>query len=224
MTGVIPPGYLVTAALLSRYNVPSAFLAQFGVRPFSIQISTGGALGTMQFIWQYPGDSAWSAPIVSAAGATWLYTLDDVFADLTFAARTYVLAETYSVDAGGTVTGAAGLTAARFSLVTNACSAVTAEAMQLMRDAIRPPLLTWGDDAVTHAAAMVYAVLKRGRGLTPDGAGEGDSNLFAAERIARQFFKDIGENGRPDSMTDSSPTSDGPLIAAYPSGDTERGW
>lgn len=224
MTGVIPPGYLVTPAQLSRYNVPSAFLAQFAPRPFSILISLGGTLGTMQFQWQYPGDSAWSESFVSAAGATWPYTLDDTFSDLTFAARTYALNESYTIDAAGTVTGAAGLTVVRFDLRTTACSAATAEAMTLMRDAIRPPLTTWGDDAVTHAASMAYALLKRGRGATPNGAGDGDTNVFSAETVARAFFSDIGANGKPDSMIDTSPTTDGPLLAAYPSGDDLRGW
>lgn len=224
MTGVIPPGFLVTPAQLSRYHVPSAFLAQFAPLPFSILISQGGVLGTMQFQWQYPGDSAWSSPITSVAGTTWPYTLEDTFSDLTFAARTYVLNETYTVDPAGVVTGAAGLTAARFDLRATACSAATAEAMTLMRDAIRPPLTTWGDDAVMHAAAMVYGILKRSRGATPQGAGEGDANVFSAEEVARKFFSDIGANGRPDNMIDTSPTADGPLVPAYPSGDTLRGW
>jgi hypothetical protein len=224
MTGVIPPGLLITPAQLSRYNVPSAFLAQFALRTFTIQVIIGGALGTMQVAWQYAGDGALSAPIVSVAGTTWAYTLDDTFADLTFAARTYVLGETYAVDPNGLVTGAVGLTAARFSRVQSACSSVTAEAMTMMRDAIRPPLTTWGDDAVLHAAQMVYAVLLRGVGATPPGAGVGDENVFLAEKIGREFFQGIGKNGKPDSMTDTSSTADGPLIPAYPSGDEPRGW
>jgi hypothetical protein len=224
MTGVVPPGYLVTPAQLSRYNVPSTFLAQFALRTFTLQVIAGGALGTMQFAWQYAGDNALSAPIVSVAGATWAYTLDDTFADLTFAARTYVLGETYAVDPNGVVTGAVGLTAARFSRVQSACSSVTAEALTLMRDAIRPPLTSWGDDAVLHAAQMAYAVLLRGVGATPSGAGVGDDNVFLAEKIGRDFFKSIGEDGKPDNMSDSSSTADGPLIPAYPSGDEPRGW
>lgn len=224
MTGVVPPGYLVTPAQLSRYNVPSAFLAQFAIRTFTLQVIAGGPLGTMQVAWQYAGDSSLSAPIVSVAGATWSYTLDDTFSDLIFAARTYVLGETYVVDPNGLVTGAVGLTATRFSRVQNACSGATAEAMTLMRDAIRPPLTAWGDDAVQHAAQMVYAVLLRGVGATPPGAGAGDDNVFLAEKLGREFFKSIGEGGKPDNMTDSSSTADGPLIPAYPSGDDPRGW
>lgn len=224
-SGTVPPDLLVTPAQLSRFNVPSAFLAQFAARPFTVQISSGGALGAMAFYWQFPGDSSWSAPIVSAAGASWLYTLDDVFADLTFAARTYSVGETYNVDAGGTVTGAVGLTAAMFDLRVNACSAATAEAMMLMRDAISPPLKAWGDDVTTHAASIAYAILKRGRGATPEHAGgEGDMNVFTAEGRALDFFKRIGKDGRPDTMTDTSTTVDGPMIAAYPTSDRLRGW
>lgn len=224
-TGPVPPGLLVTPAQLSRFNVPSAFLAQFAARPFTVQISVGGALGVMQYIWQYAGDTGWSPPVQSMAGATWPSTNDDTFADLVFATRTYVLLETYNVDSNNVVTGAAGLTCTRFSLTQSACSAATAEAMTLMRDAIRPPLLTWTDDLTTHAAAMAYAILKRGRGATPDSAGgDGDDNIFSFERRALDFFGAIGRNGRPDSVTDTSPTSDGPLLAAYPFGDSLRGW
>ncbi|MGH8323450.1 MAG: hypothetical protein ACRETD_06580 [Steroidobacteraceae bacterium] len=224
-TGPVPPGALVTPALLSRFNVPSSFLAQFAPRPYQIQVLVPGVLGTVQFQWQYPGDSAWSAPIVSTAGAAWAFTLDDTFTDLTFAAATYNLNDTYTVDANGAVSGpSANITAARFDLRQNACSAVTAEAMTLMRDAIHPPLLTWGDDATTHAAAWAYEVLKRGRGMAPEDAAVGDANVLTGGELARKYFASIGENGRPDSMTDSSPTVDGPLIPVYPYGDPPRNW
>jgi len=223
-TGPVPPGLLVTPALLSRYNVPSLFLGQFEPRPFSIQISTAGALGVMAFTWQWVGDTNWSAPIVSDAGSSWSYTLDDTFADLTFAAHVYTLNAVYTIDRNGVVTGGAEVTAARFDLRQNACSAVTTEAMQLMRDAIHPPLQSWGDDATTHAAAWVYEVLKRGRGLAPVEAAPGDANVFTAADEAKKFFASIGEKGKPDSMVDTSTTVDGPLIPVYPYGDHPRGW
>jgi hypothetical protein len=220
-----PPDPLVTPALLSRFGVPSAFLAQFAPRTFNIQIAVPGALGVMQFIWQYPGDSAWSAPIVSVAGTTWAYTLDDTFADLVFGAATYGLGDTYAVDAAGVVTGPSShITATRFDLRVNACSAATSEALMLMEDSIEPPLLTWGDDARTHTAAWAYAILKRGRGLTPPAAEVGDQNVLDAERVAKEFFRHIGEKGRPDSMTDSSVSVDGPMFAAFPTSDPPRGW
>lgn len=224
-TGPVPPWMLVTPAQLSRYNVPSDFLAQFQPRPFQVQIVVAGALGSMAFAWQWLGDSAYSASIYSAAGAPWTWTVDSAFADLTFAAATYGLNDTYIVDTSGHVTGPSGnVSAALWDQRQLACSAVTLEAMQRMRDAIRPPLLTWGDDATTHAAAWVYAILKRGKGATPQGAGAGDENIFLAEKSAQNFFSSIGAGGKPDSMTDTSTTTDGPLFAAYPSGDTPREW
>jgi hypothetical protein len=216
---------LVTPAQLSRYNVPSSFLAQFEPRPFQLQITTGGALGTMAFAWQWAGDtSGYSAPIVSDAGSSWPYTLEDVFADLTFAAHTYVLNTVYTIDRNGVVTGGSEVTASRFDLRQNACSAVTREAMTLMRDAIRPPLVAWDDDATTHAAAWAYEILKRGRGLAPADAAPGDANVLGGGAAARKYFEMIGEKGKPDSMTDTSPTVDGPLIPVYPTGDTPRNW
>lgn len=226
-SGTVPTDPLVKATELSRYNVPSSFLAQFDPRPFAVLISTAGALGVMAFQWQWIGDTSWSEPIVSDAGASFLYTLDDTFCDLTFATASYALNAEYTIDRNGVVTGGAGeVTAARFDLRVNACSAATYEAMQLMRDAIRPPLTRWGDDATTHAAAIAYAILKRGRGSTPPGAdGSGDTNVYSAEGRALEFFRDIGKNGKPDSMVDTSTTIDGPLIPVYPKSPTQRrGW
>jgi hypothetical protein len=220
----VPPGLLVEPDKLSRFNVPSAFLAQFEPRPFSILITTPGDLGTMAFAWKWPSDSEWSAPITSDAGASWAFTLDDAFADLTFAAHAYVADAVYTIDRNGAVVGGAEVTPARYDLRQNACSSVTSEAMMLMRDAIRPPLLAWGDDATTHAAAWAYALLKRGRGATPTGAGAGDDLIFTAEEMAKTFFAGIGKNGKPDSMIDSSSSDDGPLFPAYPTADASRGW
>lgn len=226
--GPVPPGLLVTPALLSRYNVPSAFLAQFAARAFQLLISTGGPLGTMAFQWALAGDTNYSAPILSSIFTPWLTTIDDLFVDLAFPPGTYVANTTYTIDAVGNVTlgaGAiAGVTAAIFDRRFTACSAVTTQAMQLMRDAIRPPLLSWGDDATTHAAAWAYEILKRGVGATPPKAGTGEAIVLSGEEQAIKFFTAIGENGRPDSMTDSSTSTDGPLIPAYPSGDDLRGW
>jgi hypothetical protein len=221
----IPSDFLVTVAQLSRFGLPSAFLAQFEPRPIDILISTAGALGTMQYEWRWTGEADWSAPVVSDAGATWSSTIEDAFVDLSFSAFSYVASAVYSVNRAGVVTGGAGApTATRFDLRTNACSAVTSEAMTLMRDAIRSPLLTWGDDARMHAAQMVYAILKRGRGLAPADAAVGDENVFKGEDLGRAFFAAIGKNGRPDNMTDTSVTVDGPMFAAYPSGSDPQGW
>jgi hypothetical protein len=221
----IPPDLLVTPAQLSRFNVPSAFLAQFEPRPIDVIVSTPGLLGAMAIEWRWSGDASFSAPIFSDSGSSWAVTIEDAFVDLTFAGTSYYYAnKSYTVDRNGVVTGGAELTAARFDRRLNACSSVTTEAMTLMRDAIRPPLVTWGDDARTHAAAWVYAVLKRGTGAAPVDVAVGDEHVFKGEDLAIKFFTKIGEDGRPDSMTDTSPTVDGPLLPAYPYGDTLRGY
>lgn len=224
----VPPDLLVTPAQLSRYGVPGPFLAQFVPRAFVLTITAGGALGAMRVTWSAVGDDAESAEIGSASGSSWALTIDELFADLEFEAGSYVEDSSYAVDENGVVIPSTGglptVTCERFDLRQSACSAVTTEAMYLMRDAIRPPLTSHGDDARTHAAAMVYAVLKRGRGAAPVDAAPGDEHVFLAEDIGRKFFQNIGKNGKPDSMTDTSPSSDGPLIPAYPVSDTRRGW
>lgn len=228
-TGPVPPGLLVQPAQLSRYGVPGAFLRQFDARPFLLQVATGGALGVMQVQWQYPGDTDWSAPLVSTAGSSWQQTLDATYADLTFAGGNYNQGDTYTVDAFGAVipTGSAqaGLIAAtRFSVPANACSAVTRQALTLMADAITQPLLTWEDDATWHAAAWVYELLLRQNGASPEKAAAGDATVLAAGDKAREYFRGIGLSGRPVSMTDSSVSPDGPLLSLYPYGDKPRGW
>lgn len=228
-TGPVPPGLLVQPAQLSRYNVPGDFLAQFDARPFLLQIAAGGALGAMQYQWQYPGDSDWSPLIVSTAGSSWASTIRKTSTDLTFAAGAYAEGDTYMVDAAGTVTpqgsAQAGLiSASRYDQVMITCSAVTAEALTKMTDAITAPLLSWADDATMHAAAWVYEWLKYGKGLAPEEAAVGDANVIAGGAKARKYFEDIGAAGKPATMTDSSVSADGPLLSAYPSGDCPRKW
>lgn len=227
--GPVPPGLLVQPAQLSRYNVPPDFLAQFKLRPFLLQVTTPGALGTMQFAWQYPGDGAWSELHVSTAGPSWTETLDLTFTDLTFGAGAYVGGDTYMVDSAGAVipqgSAQAGLiSAARYDQLAITCSAVTAEALQKMADAITQPLLSWDDDATMHAAAWVYEWLKYGKGISPEKAAAGDASVITSGQTARKYFEDIGAGGKPASMTDSSVSVDGPLLSAYPSGDCPRRW
>lgn len=215
---------LVPPAQLSRWGVPSAFLVQFEPRPIEVKIDTTGALGTIAIVWRWVGDAAWSPPIVSDAGTNWVVELEDAFAQLTFVAATYT-AITYRVDRTGGVTGGSGLTAERYDARVNACSSATAEAMMLMLDAVRAPLVSWSDDVRTHAAALAYAILKRGRGSTPtEAGGAGDANIFLGEDAARRFFDKIGKSGRPDGIVDSSVSADGPMIPQFPRGDSLRGW
>ena len=136
-------GLLVDPWQLSRFNVPSDFLAQFAHAPFEIHMDVGGALGAMAFSWRPVGDENWSATIYSSALSPWCYTLDPVFTDLTFAPATYSEGDVFQVDARGNVTTTAtsGIVAASlFDLPMSACRSVTAEALARMRDAIKQPL------------------------------------------------------------------------------------
>lgn len=220
-----PPDPLVAPAELTRFNVPGEFLARFRRKPIEVTVIVAGALGSLAVQWRFLGDDAWSATYYSSGGATWLLELDDAYATLTFAAATYSAATLYTVDANGNVTGGAGeLTATMLDLVAQACSTVSGEALTRMADSVKAPLLSWGDEIRQHAANMVYAALKRGKGATPKGVGAGDDHVFLAEDSARRFFDLIGLKGRPDSLVDSSVSADGPMLAAYPWSRPPRGW
>jgi hypothetical protein len=218
-----PPDPIVEPAQLTRFNVPSDFVAQFRKRPFQVQIAVGGVLGAMAFAWRFVGDEAWSATEYSSGGASWAVTVDDVCADLTFAAATYVADTVYTIDANGTVSGGAGLTASLFDKLAKTCGSVTTEILMRVQDAATQPLQSWGDDWRQQAANMVYAALKRGKGASPKGLGAGDDHIFLAEDAARRFFDKIGENGLPASVVDSSADTDGPMMR-YPTSDEPRGF
>jgi hypothetical protein len=210
---------------LSRFNVPGEFLARFRRRPFQVQVITAGTLGALAVQWCFLGDAAFSPTIYSSAGATWALELDDAYAVLTFANIAYTANALYTIDANGNVTGGAGeLTATMLDLVAQACTTVTGEALIRMADAVKPPMTSWGDEIRQHAANMVYAALKRGKGATPKGVGAGDDHIFLAEDAARRFFDGIGTRGKPDSVADSSVSADGPMLPAYPWSRPPRGW
>jgi hypothetical protein len=220
-----PPDPLVSVAELPRYGVPAAFLAGFRVQALEVTITTAGVLGVMGFAWRNRGESDYSGEILSAPGPSWVFGLDEAFAMLTFAPAVYVIGATYIIGADGTVAGGAGeLVASRYDLPANLCSAKTDEALTLMRSAVTPPLVSWGDAVRNHAAALVYAALKRARGATPaTSGGDGDQNVFEAERRALAFFIGIGEGGKPDSIIDTSSSTSGPMFRS-PVSRPLRGW
>jgi len=223
-----PPDLIVTVEELPRFNVPADFLAQFEPVSFEIEIQTPGVLGTMTFAWRKLGEENWSQYYKSISAATWTKTIGDVFSSLTFAARAYpgyLTSDTFIVDENGTVTGTGtGLTVSRYSLPLQTCQAVTSEVMNLLRNAVKPPMLTWGDDFRQHAADWVHAILRRGRGMSSTDTGMGDDNVLKAEEAAQKFFWRVGQGGKPDNVTDSSPSADGPMIQAYPVSRCLRGW
>lgn len=232
-----PPDPIVAPTELTQWGVPAPFLAQFRLRPIEILISMGGGLGTMAIRWRAVGEDDWSADAVpSEDGATWAVDLDDAFAAssaatfavLTFQPGAYVIDTSYTVSANGTVTRGAGaivgVAAVRSYLPAKGCSAVTDEALQLLEDAVKVPMSAWPDSFRRHAAAMVHAFLKRSRGSTAKGAGDGDDVIYAAEAQGRDFFAHVGERGKPPGVVDSSPSADGPMLAAYPRSTDRRHW
>lgn len=231
-----PPDPLVAPEELSQWGVPAPFLSQFRLRPFEVQISRGGVLGVMAVRFRMAGDDGWSSDeVMSDGGASWVVAIDDAFAQsapatfavLTFPAGAYGEETTYVVGADGSVTtgdGAlAGPSSVRTYLPARGCSAVTAEALQLMQNAIKPPLTAWPDSFKRHGAAMVHAFLKRSRGST-SGTDNGDDVIYAAEALARDFFIMVNENGAPPGTEDSSVPEESSLITAYPLGTDERNW
>lgn len=236
-----PPDPIVAPAELPQWGVPTPFLSQFRLRPFEIQISTGGPLGTMAIRHRLIGEESWSADVVpSDAGSSWSVSLDDAFAEtapttfaaVTFPAGEYLEETTYQVSADGAVTtndGAlAGVSSTRIYLPAKGCAAVTDEILQLVQNAITAPLTAWPDSFRRHAAAMVHGFLKRARGASARGSvggtSSGDDVIFAAEALARDFFIMVGENGKPPGVVDTSVVEDGPMISAYPLGTDGRNW
>jgi len=236
-----PPDPLVAPTELSQWGVPAPFLSQFRLRPFEVQISRGGTLGAMAIRYRMTGEEEWSPEeVMSESGSSWGVALDDAFAQsapatfavMTFPAGDYPEETSYVVGADGTVTlgdsAISGPTATRTYLPAQGCSAVTAEALQLMQNAIVPPLTAWPDSFKRHAAAMVHAFLKRSRGSTGRGSGSGADNgddvLYAAEALARDFFIMVNENGKPPGTTDTSVPEESSVITSYPLGIDERNW
>lgn len=224
-----PTDPLVTVAELPRYGVPSAFVEQFRPRRIQVKIYTGGALGTMAYVWRPVGEDDYTnTEVTSDPGSTWESTIEAAFCTLTFAAGTYVVNTTYTVAVDGTVTdgvGAiSGVTATRFDLRSTAVSAATNEALALMRDGVTLPLTAWGDDVKMHCASLAHEHLKASKGFTANQAGAGDENAIARALAARRYFADIGQSGIiPPGITDSATAADGPIFGTITSDDA-RGW
>lgn len=224
----MPQDPVLTLAKLHRY-MDGAFLGQFAPRLIEVKISTGGMLGTMAYVWRRVGAENWSPPIPSSSVAPWLDVPDKTWAELTFAAGTYVLDTTYRVEVNGTVVpgaGAfAGLSAVRFDKRLIYIDSVTEDAITAMAPEVVPPIVTWGPSAEQHAAAWVKYLLKSDVGMAPPEMAVGDGNVVAQEGKAEEFFTRIGKgHGRPPGLVDSSaPDPVGDLLA-YPDSDETVGY
>jgi hypothetical protein len=205
----MPHAYLVPIAELPRYAITSAFLDQFEPRPIEILITAGGALGTMKLQWRLLGDADWSIEIASSPLTSWVLTLDEAFAILTFAAGSYVANSTYVVNELGAVTVAGGgistLTAARYDVRETESQATTDLCLGWMKPAVVPPLVSWGADIRGQYAFVLRGRLKRRLGLSSQQASVADENILLSEEKAEAWFKAVGaEEIEPVDLVDSS--------------------
>jgi hypothetical protein len=224
------PQFLVPADLL-RYGMSSDFLAQFQLRPLTVQIVAGGGLGAMSWQWQQAGDSAFSALFPSEAAPPWAWSLTDPgFGILTFATGTYNANDVYNVSTAGVVTGGSGggiglISASRFDVRQDACIWAISTAITWMTPRVVAPVLSVGPQIFGWIADLAIFKLRSRQGLAPPGAAVADDQVRLNYEIAEKNLKLIGESqDRPPDLVDSSQGNAGAGFAAYPIGDTLRGW
>jgi hypothetical protein len=118
--------------------------------------STAGALGTAAFQFSV-GGVAYSTPVVSVAGATWVYRVPGSFVTLTFAAGTYVLAGVHTIATTGAITRTGSAT----DTVTFVASPVDAYQVKLsvtLGGAVGTAQFTYSlDNGVTVSAPIITA-------------------------------------------------------------------
>src|SRR3954470_15263936 len=221
---------LITAADLLRFGASSDFLEQFRPRQLTVLMVAGGPLGAATFQWKRIDEEHYSATIYSEAGAAWSVTLPDLaYATLTFAAGAYVPNTAYSVGSLGIVlpgTGAFdGITATRLDLIADACLSATKKAATWIQPRVVSPVLSVGEDIKQWIADIAKYGLRSRNGLTPPGAGAGDDNDRLRAVDAEKNLKLIGQStDRPYELVDSSGTTEGAGLPAYPTGSPLRGW
>jgi hypothetical protein len=118
--------------------------------------STAGTLGTAAFQFSV-GGVAYSTPVVSVAGATWVYRVPGSFVTLTFAAGTYVLAGVHTIATTGVITRTGSAT----DTVTFVASPVDAYQVKLavtLGGAVGTAQFTYSlDNGVTVSAPIITA-------------------------------------------------------------------
>jgi hypothetical protein len=223
-------GLLITPSDLPLYGAASDFLAQFAVQTLVVKITTAGALGTMAWAWKQLGDIDYSDPITSTTTTPNVISLPDPgYAALTFAAGSYVLDSTYTIDPSGTVTRAGGaintVTATRSDIVTSMCEVVTSQAVTWMQPRAKPPIISVGTGCKSWLADIVIYRLKSRVGMSPGTIGSGDENLRLRAEDAEKNLRAIGRSdNRPPDLVDSSTNNLGPGIPLMPRSLTRRGF
>ena len=209
----MPHTPLVTRVEMPRYGVSTDFLGQFDVRPLEVKIETGGALGTAVMRWRKLGESVWSAALKSSPRAPWTWSPARAGADITFAAGTYVLNSTYTIDEAGNVSTAGGgidaVTAARFDEVELETQAVSDEATDLLQPRYVLPLVSWGATVKRHAAIWIRWRLKARLGMSPEKVAVGDDLVIAEGEASREYFRFQGmAQSKSAEIVDSSSGAD----------------
>lgn len=216
---------LVTVAELPQYGMSSAFLDQFVPRVLEVQVTTGGAIGTMAVAWRNRGDASFSASIQSIGSAPWSLVIGEAFATLAFPSGTYVLDEVYTIDAAGAVTGGSQLvTATRYDLRQSVAQSVTDEALGRIYPEYTAPLTSWGSDLRGYVARIIAYELQSIVGMSPSSAALGDENLRQRAHDARATLDLVGKGQIPlQGIVDSS-TAIGDGILVDIASDDQRGW
>lgn len=222
---------LILPTDLPRYGMSSDFLSQFAVRPLTVQIVAGGALGAMTFQWQRQGDPAFSAVINSEAAPPWVSGLDDPgFAILTFAAGTYNANDSYTISSQGVVTGGSGsgiglISATRFDVRQDACVEAVSLTVTWLQPRCVPPVLSVGSQIQGWMGDLVSYRLRSRQGMTPPDAGAGDDNVRLRAVNAQTELQKIGAStDRPPDIVDGSAGDLGAGFPAQPVGDPLRGF
>jgi len=222
---------LIQPADLLQIATASDLLAQFQLRPLTLQIVTGGALGTMTWQWQQQGDTAFTPALASELPAPFTFLLPDPgFGTLTFASGTYNANDTYSVSSAGIVTGGSGggvglITATRFNVPQLACIETVSLAVTWLQPRVVPPVLSIGPQILGWLADLVIYRLRSRQGMTPPDGGVGDDNVRARAKDAELQLKAIGASqDRPPDIVDSSASDTGAGFSALPQSDDLRGW
>lgn len=222
---------LIQISDLLQYGASSDFLSQFQPRPLSVQIVAGGALGSMTWQWQSFGDPAYSAVIASENAPPWVYSLPDPgFGTLTFASGTYNANDVYTISTAGVVTGGTGggigmVSATRFDPRAIACTSATSKGVTWLQPRCVPPIISVGPQVKEWLACVAVYALRSRQGMTPPDAGAGDDNVRLRAVDAEKQLRAIGiSEDRPPDIIDSSTSNTGAGFAAYPIGDSLRGF
>jgi hypothetical protein len=224
---------LVAFDELEQYGATAAFLDQFVPGTVELQVTTAGALGTMQFAWRRRGETSWNAPILSDAGATWAKRISPAFVDLVFVDGAYVVPATdvpsYLVSTSGAVTpvgtAISAVTATRWDVRQTTGQAATDKALSRMAPKVVPPLSAWGSDLKAAAAALWIYELKTLVGMSPGNAGTGDENVRLRALDAEDWLRGVGRGDvKPQNLVDSSSGGKGGGLLVYPVSNPPRGW